>query len=262
MRLVTWNVNSVRARLPRLLALLERHDPDVVCLQETKVTDEAFPADVLADVGYHAARFGQKSYNGVAILSKETPTEIAKGFPRDPVSDQARVVSARVGDVHVVDLYVVNGKAVGDPAYDTKLQWLKGVRRWLDESFDPSDAVVLMGDFNVAPTDADVHDPKRWHERILASTPEREALRGVMDWGLVDLHRLHAEGPGPFTWWDYRFGAFHKGYGLRIDLALGTQAVADRCTDVFVDREERKPSSGEGKPSDHAPVVVDLEDVA
>ena len=259
MRIVTWNVNSVRQRLPRLLALLDRHSPDVVCLQETKVEDEVFPMMEIQGAGYEAATLGQKAYNGVAIVSRKGLEDVRFGFDGDPVPEQSRVVSAMVDDLRVVCVYVVNGKSVGDPAHDTKLAWLDALRKWLSALSRPEAPMVVCGDFNVAPDDRDVWDADLWRGKNLASEPERERLRALFSWGLVDLGRLAAgDVPGPFSFWDYTAGAFHKGWGLRIDLALGTAPVAARLETVTVDREERKPSTGEGKPSDHAPVLVDL----
>jgi len=180
-------------------------------------------------------------------------------FIGDPVPSQSRVIAARAGDLDVVCAYVVNGKAVGDPAYDTKLAWLDAFRDWIAATYDPSRPVVVTGDFNIAPDDRDLWDAEAWRGRNLASEPERRRLRSLLEWGLTDLGRTHAgDVAGPFSFWEYRAGAFHKGWGLRIDLALGTAPVVARLEDVAVDREERKPSTGEGKPSDHAPVIVEL----
>jgi exodeoxyribonuclease-3 len=258
-KIITWNVNSVRQRLARLLALLERHDPDVVCLQETKVEDEAFPTLELDAAGYESVSFGQRAYNGVAILSRSPVVDVRRGFPGDPLPDEARVLGGTVDDLRVLNLYVVNGKAVGTPTYDRKLAWLDALTGWLRGTHDPRDPLLVVGDFNIAPEEEDVHDPERWADTIHFTDPERQRVRAMLDWGLVDLLRLSHEGPGPFTWWDYRFGAFHRGWGLRLDLALGTHPVADRCAGVLVDRDERKPTFGEGKPSDHAPVIVTLD---
>lgn len=259
MRLITWNVNSVKQRLPRLLALLARHSPDVVCLQETKIEDHAFPTMEIAAAGYDCALLGQRAYNGVALLSRKGLDDVRLGFDGDPVPEQSRVVSALVGDLRMVCVYVVNGKAVGDPAYATKLVWLDALRAWLVASFDTSRPLVVAGDFNVAPDDRDVWDPELWRGQNLASEPERERIRALVDLGLIDLGRAYAgDVAGPFSFWDYQAGAFHKGWGLRIDLALGSAPVAERLESVLVDRDERKPTFGEGKPSDHAPVVVTL----
>jgi exodeoxyribonuclease III len=258
-KVVTWNVNSIRQRLPRLLALLRRQDPDVVCLQETKLTDDAFPFDELSDAGYHAASFGQRAYNGVAILSKEPIDEPTRGFPNDPVPGESRVLAARTGGLAVASVYAVNGKSVGDPAYAVKLAWFDALCAWIQTAFDRSTPVLIAGDFNVAPDDRDVHDPDRWRGKNLASDPERDRIRALESLGLVDLGREAAgDTTGPFTFWDYRAGAFHRGWGLRIDLVLGSPPVAGALAEVGVDREERKPTAGEGKPSDHAPVILTL----
>lgn len=261
MRVITWNVNSIRQRLPRLLALLSRHAPEVVCLQETKVSDADFPIEPLLERGYGALSHGQGGRNGVAIVSRLPMEELGRSLPGSPVPDDARVLVARVDDLTVASIYAVNGKEVGDPAYEIKLDWYEALDDWARATIDPSLPVLLAGDFNVTPDDRDVHDPDLWRGRNLASEPERERLRALMSSGFVDLGR-HAAGDvtGPFTFWDYRMGAFHRGWGLRIDLALGTVQVADRLVSVEVDREERKPTAGEGKPSDHAPVIVALRD--
>jgi exodeoxyribonuclease III len=257
MRLVTWNVNSVRQRLPRLLAMLQRHDPDVACLQETKVPDEDFPHEELASIGYHAAAFGQRGYNGVAIVSRDEPAEVVCGFPNDPSPEACRVISARVDELRAVSVYGINGKQVGDPAHELKLAWYDALGAWVADAFDPSEPLVLAGDYNIAPDDRDVHDPELWRGKNHATEPERDRIRRLLSWGLVDLGRQAAgDVAGPFTWWDYRMGAFHRGWGLRIDLALATYPIADRLVSVEVDRDERKPTFGEGKPSDHAPVVA------
>lgn len=259
MKLVTWNVNSVRQRLPRLLAMLGRHEPDIVFLQETKVEDAEFPTMEIGAAGYEFATLGQRGYNGVAILSKVGLDNVRTGFDGDPVPEQSRVLSVRAGEMDVVCVYVVNGKAVGDPAYETKLEWLDALRAWITSTYDPASPLVVAGDFNIAPDDRDVWDPALWAGQNLATEPERERLRGLLDRGLVDLGRAHAgDVTGPFAYWDYKAGAFHKGWGLRIDLALGTAPVAERLKDVMVERDERKPTFGEGKPSDHAPVIVTL----
>jgi exodeoxyribonuclease-3 len=260
-RIVTWNVNSVRQRLPRLLALLARHEPDVVCLQETKVTDDDFPFDEVSAAGYGALSSGQRAYNGVAILSRHALEEVSRGMPDDPVPDEARLLAARTGGLAVATVYAVNGKSIEHPAYATKLAWFDAMRVWAMETFTAGEPLLLAGDFNVAPDDRDVHDPALWRGKNLASDPERARIAALEALGLTDLGRAAAgDVEGPFTWWDYRMGAFHRGWGLRIDLLLGSAPVAERLLSVSVDREERKPTSGEGKPSDHAPVVLTLSD--
>ena len=259
MKVVTWNVNSVKQRLPRLIALLARHEPDILCLQETKVDDGEFPFDQVRAAGYHAESFGQRGYNGVAILARSEISDVARGFEGDPAPEEARVLTGRVGGLDVMNVYVVNGKEVGNPSYEVKLRWLEALVAHIEITRDPADPMMVCGDFNVAPDDRDVWDPDGWRGKNLASEPERERVRALLAWGLVDLVRQTAgDIAGPWSYWDYRAGAFHKGWGLRIDLVLGTKVVADRVMEVVVDRNERKPTAGEGKPSDHAPVVVTL----
>lgn len=253
-KLVTWNVNSIRQRLERLIALLARHAPDVVCLQETKVSDAEFPAAALREAGYATAFSGQKSYNGVAILAKSEPAEVACGF-RDGADDgQARLIAATVADVRVICAYVPNGQAVGTEKYAYKLEWLDRLRRMLEREADASRPLALVGDFNVAPTDADVHDPEAWRGQVLCSEPERAALARVLDWGLVDGFRARYPERVAFTWWDYRELGFPKNRGLRIDHVLLSRPLIERLEDVVIDRDERK---GKGA-SDHAPVLAVL----
>jgi exodeoxyribonuclease-3 len=258
--IISWNVNSVRARLPRVAALLARRQPDVVCLQEIKVSSQDFPVAEFAALGYASAVHGQEGRNGVAMLARAAPADVARGFDADPVPGQARVLSATVSGMRVVCVYVVNGQAVGTPDYALKLRWLSAFTSWLEATQRPGDPLLLIGDFNIAPDDRDVYDPDGWRGRNLCSEPERERLAALLSWGLTDLARARHPGPepGPFTFWDYRQGAFHRGWGLRIDLALGTAPVAARCTAAVVDRDERKPTAGEGKPSDHAPLIITL----
>ncbi len=258
MKLITWNVNSLRARLERTLGVLDRHAPDVLALQETKCTDDQFPFQELEAAGYHAVHHGQPKYNGVALLSREPVDDVRRGFPGDPAPDMARVVGGRVGDLHLLNCYVVNGQAPGSDKFALKMRWLDALRDHLASAYDPSDRLVVVGDWNITPDDRDVHDPEKWREQIHCTEEERAQLRGFLDWGLTDLHRLHDDGPGPWTWWDYRMGAFARGWGLRIDLALGTAPVAAACTTVEVDKDERRKTTHETNPSDHAPVAVTL----
>ncbi|MQA00796.1 MAG: exodeoxyribonuclease III [Dehalococcoidia bacterium] len=257
MKVVTWNVNSVRARSARLDAFLARHQPDLVCLQETKVLDDQFPAPAVE--GYRYWSHGQAGRNGVALVSRHELADVQRGFPGDPSPDSARVISASLGDVRVIGIYVVNGQSVGSAEYELKLQWLDALGRWVREAHSPVEPLLVAGDFNIAPTDDDIYDPAAWEGQNLASGPERERLGSLLRWGLTDLMRLHHQGPGPYTFWDYRAGAFHRGWGLRIDLALATQPLASRSTAVEVERDERKPTFGEGKPSDHAPLILTFE---
>jgi exodeoxyribonuclease III len=258
MKIITWNVNSIHARLPRVTALLARHQPDLACLQEIKTTSQEFPAGDFAAVGYQAAVHGQAGRNGVAVLSRIALTDVACGFTDDPVPDQARVLSVTGGGVRFVNVYVVNGQEVGAPEYELKLHWLDALTAWLRHTYQAASPIMVLGDFNVAPDDRDVYDPVAWRGRNLCSEPERRRIRTLLDWGLTDLGRADNPGPGPYTFWDYRQGAFHRGWGLRIDLALATAPVAARRADVTVDRDERKPTAGPGKPSDHAPVIITL----
>ena len=258
MKIISWNVNSIRARLPRVTALLARDQPDLACLQELKTSTEEFPAAEFAAIGYRAAVYGQAGRNGVAVLSRAELTDVARGFAGDPVPEQARVLSVTAGGLRVVTVYVVNGQQVGAPEYELKLHWLDAFTTWLSGTYQAASPLLVVGDFNVAPDDRDVYDPVAWRGRNLCSEPERHRVRVLLDWGLTDLGRVGNPGPGPYTFWDYRQGAFHRGWGLRIDLALATAPVAARCRDVTVDRDERKPTAGEGKPSDHAPLIVAL----
>jgi exodeoxyribonuclease-3 len=254
MRVATWNVNSVRARLPRVLAWLERAAPDVVCLQETKCLDEQFPREPLADLGYSIETYGQKTYNGVAILAKGAIEDVVRGLPDDRPGADARVIAAQVGEFLVVDLYVVNGQAVGTEKYAYKLDWLERVRRYLEQRFPRSEKLIVTGDFNVTFDDRDVYDPVAWHEQILCSTPERDALRRLCDLGLQDALRHFDPSPGIYTWWDFRTRGFARGNGLRIDHFLLSDSALAGCRGVTVDLEER----GQEKPSDHAPVVAEF----
>ena len=256
MRLATWNVNSLRARLERVEEWLSEVQPDVVCLQETKLADDAFPALAFQSLGYESAHFGQGQWNGVAILSKMGISDVVANFAPgiDPDPD-ARVLTATCGGVRVVCCYVPNGRSLGDPHYEYKLSWLDRLHRHLGDVSAPGDPLVVTGDFNIAPTDADVYDPRKFAGATHVSEPERERLQVLLDWGLVDLFRLrHPDRARVYSWWDYRAGDFHEGRGLRIDLVLGTAAVAERLEWTVIDRNARKGK----QPSDHAPVLVDL----
>jgi exodeoxyribonuclease-3 len=257
-RVVTWNVNSLRARLPRVEAWLDEVQPDVLCLQETKLADDAFPALTFAERGYESAHHGQGQWNGVAILSRVGLDDVVANFADGEAPDaEARIISATCGGVRVSSVYVPNGRALDHDHYRYKLAWLARLRAHLDATASPDDAVVVAGDFNIAPDDRDVHDPAKLVGATHVSEPERAALAALHDWGLVDLFRLHHDQAGLFSWWDYRAGDFHMGRGMRIDLVLGTSAVASRCSFAGVDRNARKGQ----QPSDHAPVIVDLDEL-
>lgn len=253
-KLVTWNVNSIRQRFERLVALLARHAPDVVCLQETKTTDADFPAEALRAAGYASVFAGQKAYNGVAILAKGEMADVTRGFRDGGDDEQARLIAATIGGVRVICAYVPNGQSVGSEKYAYKLEWLERLRKMLDREGDHTRPLALVGDFNVAPADADVHDPEAWRGQVLVSEPERAALRHVLDYGLVDAFRDRYPDKVAFTWWDYRMLGFPKNHGLRIDHMLMTRPLAVRLEDVVIDRDERKGKS----PSDHAPVLAML----
>jgi exodeoxyribonuclease-3 len=250
-RIATWNVNSIRARLPRALEFLAREAPDVVCLQETKVVDDLFPRAELEDAGYTAVFHGQKTYNGVALLARGRIEDVTFGLPGTEHSD-ARVLAAAVGDVLLLNLYVVNGQEVGSAKYAYKLAWLNDVARYVAERFPMSEKVVVTGDFNVTFDDRDVYDPVAWHEKILCSTPERDALARVMEPGLRDALRKHTQEAGIHTWWDFRTRAFSRGAGLRIDHFLLSPPAYEACSSVVVDLASRE---GE-RPSDHAAVIA------
>ncbi len=256
MQVVSWNVNSIRSRLERVVEWVDYNQPDALCLQETKVTDDIFPFDALEEIGYGAEVYGQKTYNGVAILTQEICEDVRRGFDDGEDEDpQARIIRATVGGVRVVNIYVPNGKAVGDEKYDYKLGWLDRLHAMLVDQEDLDGPLVLLGDFNIAPADIDVHDPERWRGRILFSEAEHAALAALMDLGLVDTFRQHhPDEEGAFSWWDYRQLAFQKRKGLRIDLVLATSSLSERSLACVIDKDARR---GKGA-SDHAPVVADF----
>ena len=256
MKLATWNVNSIRARLDRLLAWLGRENPDVVCLQELKVTDDQFPRVELEAAGWHAAIHGQKTYNGVAILAKSMPQDVKIGMADDVQDDEARLIAATVNGVRVISAYVPNGKFVGSNTWPYKQEWLRRLRGYLERSGDKNQPLVLCGDFNIAPEDRDVARPEEWRGSVLFHEEMSSLLAELIGWGLVDTIRLHHHENGPYTWWDYRMLGFPKGNGLRIDHILATAPLAAKCREAYVCRDERKGK----QPSDHAPVVAVFED--
>ena len=254
MRIATWNVNSLNVRLPHVLDWLDAHGPDVLMLQETKLTDDRFPVEALHGAGYHAVFSGQKTYNGVAILLREPPEDVLREFP-GVTGEQRRTIAATVGGVRVVDLYVVNGQEVGSEKYDYKLRWLAEVTEHLRSELHAHPHVVVAGDFNIAPEDRDVHNPETWKDAILCSGPERDALAAISALGFTDTFRLFEQPERAFSWWDYRAMAFRRNRGLRIDLILATEALAHRCTSCRIDRDARAKE----RPSDHAPVVAEFD---
>jgi exodeoxyribonuclease-3 len=255
MKIASWNVNSLKVRLPHLREWLATAAPDVVALQETKTEDAKFPAEEIAALGYRCVFSGQKTYNGVAILAREQPRDVVTDIPGldDP---QRRILVASVAGVRVANLYVVNGQDVGSEKYAYKLAWLERVRAYLAEEIQRYPHLVVLGDFNIAPDDRDVHDPVAWHEQILCSTPERAALKSLLDLGLHDSFRLFESDGGNYSWWDYRQAAFRRNLGLRIDLVLASDALRTHCRASTIDRTPRTWE----RPSDHAPVVLELSD--
>ena len=258
-RVVTWNVNSLKARLARVQRWIEAFSPDVVCLQETKLADDAFPAPAFQSLGYDCFHNGEGRWNGVAVLSRVGLTDPVAGFGDGIEPDpDARLAWATCGGVRVASCYVPNGRALGHDHYHYKLGWLSRLLRSLDVQADPDAPVLVCGDFNIAPDDRDVYDPDAFVDTTHTSRAERERLADLLDWGLVDVFRQHHPGSGLFTWWDYRGGDFHKRKGMRIDLALASRAVADAASFALIDRNERKGPKGD-PPSDHAPLFIDLE---
>jgi exodeoxyribonuclease III len=254
MKIVTWNVNSLTVRLNRVREWLIEHQPDVLCLQELKMEAHKFPHEVFAEIGYTAAVFGQKTYNGVAIISKLPAAQIQCNIPGydDP---QARVIAATIGDTRIICAYVVNGQSVGSEKYEYKMQWLKQCTQFLKEETAAHPRLALLGDFNIAPTDADVHDPAAWEGQVLCTDDERAYFDRWLNLGLKDAFRLFDQPPNVFSWWDYRNLGFPKNLGLRIDHILLSEPLAQSCTSCVVDREARK-MKGDDKPSDHAPVIA------
>ena len=244
----------MNVREPHVIEWLQSHEPDVLVLQEIKQVTEKFPSETLLELGYHSIASGQKTYNGVAVISKTPAEDPVFDFP-DLDDPQRRILASTVGDVRVVDLYIPNGSEVGSENYAYKLNWLKSLRNFLKAEMQQHENVVVLGDFNIAPADADVHDPEKWGEAILCSPPERQALRDLIDLGFTDVFRKFDHPEKTFSWWDYRAAGFRRNAGLRIDLILTTNAMTERCTASYVDKEPR----GWERPSDHAPVVAEFD---
>jgi exodeoxyribonuclease III len=250
-RIATWNVNSLRVRLPQLLEWLPGANADVVALQETKLTDDAFPAAELLAAGYRSVWSGQKTYNGVALLARTEPAAVLRDMPGfdDP---QRRVLAASVGAVRVINLYVPNGQSVGSDKFLYKLGWLRSLREWLRSELAAHPLLLVLGDFNIAPEDRDVHDPAAWIGSVHVSAEERAALRDTLALGLIDVFRQFEQPPQSFSWWDYRAGAFRRNQGLRIDLLLASGALAARCRACEIDVGPRRAE----RASDHTPVIA------
>lgn len=255
MKIATWNINSISVRLPHVLEWISANRPDALCLQEIKCKDEKFPAAAFAELGYKAEVFGQQTYNGVATLSLLSGSDTQKGFPGDAEDAQRRLLATTINGVRIVNVYIPNGSEVGSDKYQYKLGWLSQLRKFFDDHCDPQQPLVLCGDFNIAPEDRDVHDPKAWAGQILCSEAERTALRTIEDWGLVDVFRQLHEDDGIFSWWDYRGGAFPKNHGLRIDHLWASESLAEQCVAAWIDKTPRMLE----RPSDHAPVVAEFD---
>ncbi len=253
MKLASWNVNSLRVRLPQVQEWLSTHGPDVLCLQETKSEDAKFPTDAISAAGYQPVYAGQKTYNGVAILCRTAPEEVTAGIPgyEDP---QKRVVAATVQGVRTVCVYVPNGESVESDKYRYKMDWLTRLTGWLKDEMASHPRLAVLGDFNIAPEERDVHDPQAWEGKVLFSAPERAAFGALLQLGLEDSFRLFEQGDGCFTWWEYRMNMFKRKLGLRIDHILLSTELARSCTGSIIDRDMRAHE----RPSDHAPVLVEV----
>lgn len=252
MKVVTWNVNSVQSRLSRILDFLQREEPEVLCLQEIKCLEEKFPFFEIEKLGYQCAVSGQKTYNGVAFISRSELSGIEKGMDIPEFDKEARLISARLGQLCLVNVYVPNGQSLDSDKYQFKLEWLKSLNTYLEGLLKQEKNILVCGDFNIAPDDLDVCDPKLWNNSVLTSATERKSLQKIMDLGFLDLFREKHKTPGLFSWWDYRQNAFARNHGLRIDLILGTSSLCNELEDIYIDNNERKGT----QPSDHAPVVA------
>ena len=254
MKLATWNVNSLKVRLEQLLDWIAAGAPDVICLQETKLDDPKFPVADIEAAGYQVVFSGQKTYNGVAIVSRLPATDVVRAIPGF-VDEQKRVIAATIGNVRVVNAYVPNGQAVDSDKFHYKMDWLSAFTQWLGEQRRHHSRIAVVGDFNIAPDERDVHDPKAWEGKVLFSQAERDKFAALIELGFIDSFRLFDQPEKSFTWWDYRLNAFRRGMGLRIDHILLSQDLAQRCRGVSIVKEMRSLE----RPSDHAPVVADLE---
>lgn len=255
MKIATWNVNSILARVPHVIRWIDSVQPDVLCLQEIKCTDDKFPFEPFRERGLNCIVFGQQSYNGVAILTRVECEPVQRGYPDEFEQSQARLLATTVDGVQIINVYIPNGQMVGSEKYSFKLEWMKRLRLFFDEHYDNTKPVLLCGDFNVAPEERDVHEPRLWQGRILFSEPERAALETIQHWGFVDSFRLHEEGAGHYSWWDYRAGAFRRNHGLRIDHIWISKPLTERNKNTWIDMEPRTWE----RPSDHAPVVAEFE---
>jgi exodeoxyribonuclease-3 len=254
LKIATWNVNSMNVRQPHVIEWLQTHEPDVLVLQEIKQLTEKFPLEALQEIGYNGIASGQKTYNGVAVISKAPATDAIMDFP-DLDDPERRVLATTIDGVRVVNLYIPNGSEVGSEKYAYKLDWLAALKRFLKSELSAHEKVVVLGDFNIAPADEDVHDPEKWGEAILCSPPERQALRDILDLGFTDVFRKFEHPEKTFSWWDYRAAGFRQNAGLRIDLILTSDAMTEICTASYIDKEPRAWE----RPSDHTPVVAEFD---
>ena len=255
MKLATWNVNSIRQRLPHVLDWLGANEPDVLALQEIKAEADKFPLAEIEASGYRCVLSGQKAYNGVALISRDEPADVIVDIP-DFADEQRRVIAASYGDTRIINVYVPNGQSVGSDKYAYKLGWLDALPGWLEDELKKYKRLAMVGDFNIAPEDRDVHDPELWRDQVLCSGPERERLAALLELGLVDTFRLFEQPEQSFSWWDYRQMGFRLNRGLRIDLILASRALAAGCSATLIDKLPRKLE----KPSDHAPVLAVFRD--
>jgi exodeoxyribonuclease-3 len=253
-KIATWNVNSMTVRQAHVIEWLQSNEPDVLVLQEIKQVTEKFPVDALQEIGYHSIASGQKTYNGVAVISKTPATGPVTDFP-DLDDPQRRILATTIDGVRIIDLYIPNGSEVGSDKYEYKLAWLASLRRFLEAELRSNERLVVLGDFNIAPADEDVHDPEKWGEDILCSPAERKALSDLLELGLTDVFRKFDHPEKTFSWWDYRAAGFRRNAGLRIDLILTSNAMTECCTASYVDKEPRAWE----RPSDHTPVVAEFE---
>jgi len=253
MKIATWNVNSLNVRLGHVLEWLTSESPDVLVLQEIKQVTDAFKVEAFTDIGYQALASGQKTYNGVAVIARTELNDPVTDFPgfEDP---QRRILAVTVDGVRVINLYVPNGHSVGSKKYEYKLGWLSALKDFLNDELASHPDLVVLGDFNIAPADADVYDPEKWGEGILCSPPERAALQGLLDLGLVDVFREFEQPEKSFSWWDYRAAGFRRNAGLRIDLILASESMSNVCDKSYIDREPRAWE----RPSDHTPVIAEF----
>lgn len=255
MKIATWNVNSINVRLEQLLNWLDSTKTDVICLQETKTVDANFPLEPINEAGYNAVFMGQKSYNGVAIISRHSITNVQKNFPDDNDDAPKRLIAADINGVHIVNTYIPNGTELWTDKFDFKLDWLQKLRKYFDDKCTTDSDVLLCGDFNVAPDELDVWNVKAWEGKLHFSKPERAAMYHVKQWGFVDVFRQQNGDLQEFSWWNYRMGAFQKNHGLRIDHIWTSPVLAEKCVGCWIDREPR----GWERPSDHTPVVAEFE---